>query len=288
MLPVLYAESAQGYLPAFCSRHTHRIPHETFPTFAFIRVSISEHRVEHRGELLGDALQGSGSSEMSSSPAHQLPSTLWRRRRRKRRSGEQAAPVDPPKPPRNPPETPTVGTACSLAIATRERSGMADLDRHVGVASERKTEIGRIGEGVAGVSPPSATCFSSAPPRRFLPCPPARQSQTLARKLKRGLYQTHRDTAGTQRLPEGSRVPFVRLERLRMPPASGRLLVSQISTERSRHNGPHPDPELPPEGAVSPEPARSCTSQAHRRKITIAIPVPVSLPFVSLRRIQQV
>ncbi|KAJ8340176.1 hypothetical protein SKAU_G00348090 [Synaphobranchus kaupii] len=63
---------------------------------------------------------------------------------------------------------------------------------------------------------------------------------------------------------KGSRVPLVRLERLRFRLTPGQLAVARLPPRGQRRGGPLPEP--PTEGAVAPELPGSSTSEEHHQK----------------------
>ncbi|KAG9330572.1 hypothetical protein JZ751_023829, partial [Albula glossodonta] len=183
-----------------------------------------------------------------------------------------------------------------LATAAGEWGCLSDQDGFVGVAREKKAESGGPGEGVACVSPtppspsgrPSLLRGSKPHTCKTEPDNVYLFEDTGAKARRRPIEAFQEDSRAAevqQKLLEGCRVPLVSLERLRLPPAPGQLLASHFLQDRRRHSSPHLDTEPQTGGAVSPEPLRPRGCETLQRKKMMAIPV--SLPFVSLHRIQQ-
>ncbi|KAG7473729.1 hypothetical protein MATL_G00098970 [Megalops atlanticus] len=252
----------------------------------------------HPAEAVQLPLSGSdcrvfASLEMST-PAHGLPgngpsgpSSL-----RGRRSGSRSAPAEPVTPPPSLPGAQPTGATHSLATAAGEQGCMAGQDG-CAPASERRGVLVGAEEDLALVAPTIPTSCGSPSARGSFPLTCKTEPDNSYECEDNGMKgkerhgkTAHENTGGTrglQKFPGSSRVPFVRLERLKIQSTTGRLLVSRPLPDE--HSDPHPDPELKTGGTVTPEPARNLTNGAHHKMTLIAFPV--SVPFVSLERVTQ-
>ncbi|XP_036390554.1 tripartite motif-containing protein 66-like [Megalops cyprinoides] len=260
-----------------------------------IQVTRAEGHPAEAGQLplSGSDCRVFASLEMST-PAHGLPgnrpsgpSSL-----RGRRSGSRNAPAEPVTPPPSLPGAQPTGATHSLATAAGEQGCMAGQDG-CAPASERRGMLVGAEEELALVAPTIPTSCGSPSAQRSFPLTCKTEPDNSYECEDNGMKgkerhgkTAHENTGGTgglQKFPGSSRVPFVRLERLKIQSTTGRLLVSRPLPDG--HSDPHPDPELKTGGAVTPEPARSLTNGALHKKTLIAIPI--SVPYVSLERVTQ-
>ncbi|KAJ8406446.1 hypothetical protein AAFF_G00300200 [Aldrovandia affinis] len=188
-------------------------------------------------------------------------------------SEEPAAAVAP-----SPPEALPKRVPNSPATAAGEQRPLVGQDDYS--LPDERTE----GAGPDGVGQGVALVFSSAP-TPIAVSPGSRSSRTSCKTEQAGKMYACEDTGmeGRARLrisrkhrkdirtakdvpkvPKGSRVPLVRLERLLFRLTPGQQGVSRLPPRGQRHGGPLLEP--PTEGAVAPEPLRNAISEEHQPK----------------------